>query len=82
MRDIDMIKNVADWPAWPYLPIKRPAKVWGQWPECRTICAEEPLTVIEVGMYGLPKTREEFDALPRQKYESAEAIVADGWVVD
>lgn len=78
---LKMIKTPDEWPAWPYLPIKR-RDPNGGWPDCRLLWIGAPNRVVEANLFALPKTKEEFLALPYTQYDSPEAIVADGWIVD
>jgi hypothetical protein len=76
-----MIQNPTLWPRWPFLPVKR----WvGHDLQCGLIeaCTGRLTWVRIANLWGLPKTRAEFDALPKHEYPTPEALIADGWVVD
>lgn len=81
MDDREAFENPALWPMYPFLPIRRRGKP-GAFPECRVISADKPLRVVEAGLYALPKTKAEFDALPFKDYETLNELLADGWIVD
>lgn len=91
--DAAMIRNPDTWPSWPYLPMKKRDKNGRQWGSVEDKCGgvlmatEETCknghpTIHHVYLFGLPKTREEFRAAPTTRYDSIEAILADGWVID
>lgn len=77
--DAEMMRRPNLWPRWPVLPLKRRSAETG-FPETGMLveASDVPLTTVLVGTI--------FDAdvfaLPRKEYESADAIVADGWIVD
>jgi hypothetical protein len=77
--DIAMLKSSDKWPGWPFLPIKRYVNNDMQ---AAVIWAGEPLNVIETNLFDLPKTFDELKKIAHKKYESPEAIVEDGWMVD
>lgn len=87
--DLDCIKNDKCWGLWPYLPIKRYPQ--GKSIECgllrvyetqRCIQRGEKLPVFSAFVYKLPPTVEEFLATKFLEYDSVEALIADGWVID
>lgn len=82
VHDRAMMRNPDNWPVWPYLPLKR-----GDYSlENRNLgilwVGTNGLTVHFCYLFDLPKTAEEFKALPSQTYESVDEILADGWIVD
>lgn len=76
------------WPAWPVLPVKRYGHVpVREAPECGVVLAVggHTSTVFEANLFTLPRNLRELIDDPkivRHVYDSAEAMVADGWVVD
>lgn len=77
-----MIESVEQWPLTSILPVKRMDENGGL-PECAVLLAESPLRVYDCHLLmaaGLPM--ETIRLFPFTDYESAEAIVADGWKVD
>ncbi len=88
LSDLEFIKFCGGWPCWPYLPIKRGEHypedcmlLWaGNWSDDNT--PRFPLAVYNCNLWSLPKTVEEFKAKKFKEYESVEALLADGWVVD
>ena len=82
---VAMVRSPDRWPAWPYLPVKR-----GHLPDAdlgivlaseTTVLGDHP-TVYLINLFALPRTPDEWAAAPKMTYPSAEAMVADGWVVD
>lgn len=82
--DIHFMKNPANWPLWPVLPLKRSGQPRQ---ELGFLVAEEVLIDtprvfrVFVGyIYDLQtKTLAEFEKID---YPNAEAVSADGWIVD
>ena len=87
-EDKRMIDEPQWWPAWPLLPVKRPVQVDGGYQtECgvvrdkRAAFNDEPwpgTITVRLSLLGLPVTKE----TPTQEYESVDAMLNDGWVVD
>ena len=83
-RDLEGMKNPSSWPRWPVLPVKRHTEERGI--EVG-ILAEQDMTipvepvVYQTNMIGLKTWKDVFDA-PQLRYDSFEALIADGWVVD
>ena len=83
--DVAMMEHVELWPRWPVLPVKRYGPTWqqGDLPEMGVLaaCEEHRHTVfLDVMLFGM-----DGDALKdakRKEYDSFQAIVDDGWVVD
>ena len=81
MDDAAMIYNPGVWPAWPCLPLKRSAK--GALPECAYIldtgvCSIElPIKVFKGNIFRISD-----DDPVIATYDSVEALLAAGWVVD
>lgn len=88
MSDLDMMKNPGLWPQWPVLPVKR-YRERGQMPDCAVLIdAGEPQpTVFQINPYDIPAgdLRENIINNPKvkhTKYDTLEALMADGWMVD
>lgn len=80
-RDVEMMLNPLRWPRWPWLPVKR---YLGGRMECGLLYADDSTEVILGNLYALEpglKTLAE-RGLASKKYESVDALVADGWEVD
>ena len=86
-RHVLVVSTPALWPAWPFLPVVR-----------RTVGCEEygllfdamgtssktgySATVWFANLFLLPPTFEEFLALRKEVYDSAEELIDAGWRVD
>ena len=85
-RTLLFLTTPALWPAWPFLPVVR-----------RTRGAEElgvvfdsraagltgfSATVFRTNLFLLPARFEQFLALPRDTFDSAEELIASGWAID
>jgi hypothetical protein len=86
VEELDFLRNPDQWPNWPLLPIKRYGAP-GDPPECAlldSIGAPEPkVRVVFVNMFQLRElTHAERQALRVEVYDSAEALLDDGWMVD
>lgn len=81
MTDKEMIENPLNWPRYPFLPVKRYRKP-GELADCRVIWVGARTRLVEANLFALPKTKEDFLALPYTEYANIEAVLADGWVVD
>ena len=79
-NDLDGINNGEDhWPHWPLLPMKR--RVNGDL-HCGVIHARAKTCVV-LGNVFVPMALEELSAEPTcYRYDSVEAMLADGWIVD
>lgn len=87
MSDKAMIQDPNKWPAWPFLPLKK-----GSYPSIEDkrlgvlyhspTWSDGKVHVIHCYLFAPPKTREELHATPSTVYESVDALLADGWVVD
>ncbi len=85
ISDVEFMRNDKRWPYWPILPLKRPDK--NGLPECGFITAHRgrPTTIIIANMYddlGAKTIGELYEKYKLIEYDSFEAIVEDGWVVD
>ena len=72
--NLDMMKNPDRWPCWPYLPLIKKAGDLGV-----LLDSDKGKIVVLANLFMLPKS---FDQAPHLKYDSCEAIIADGWIVD
>jgi hypothetical protein len=86
-RHLLVVATPALWPAWPFLPVVR-----------RTSGEDElglmfdamgtatrtgySATVWDCNLFLLPPTFEEFLALPKEVYDTADELIASGWRVD
>ncbi len=77
-----MIRDSYRWGRWPYLPMKRDNNSLEDKNLGVLVDDGKSLTIYHVYLFGLPATREEFLASPQTTYESHEAMLADGWMVD
>lgn len=82
-EDIQHIRQEDSWSNWPVLPVKRHNRNQPHGlPDCGVLYAGRGVVVFMANMWALPKTEAEFLALKTYRYESAEAMVDDGWLVD
>jgi len=70
-----------DWPHWPFLPMKKRTKDSFGW-KFGVIIADNLSKVIISNLFMLPDTVEELMNLNCEEYESVEAMLEDGWIVD
>lgn len=87
-KELQMMKEAFSWPLWPLLPVKK-RKPDGSWPTLGTMYSPHPgdavkpiifkETVDEIVMQSKSRS---FIPTVLQEYESIEAIVEDGWIVD
>jgi hypothetical protein len=87
-RDLTVMTTPGLWPAWPMLPLVR------RYPNGRLDCGllydtrgaprltGLAATVFLANLFLLPRTLDEFLALPRETYDNFEEVVAAGWRVD
>ena len=90
--DLDMMKDAFDWPGWPVLPIVNRKKLdERKWPRSGVIFdlddQSKKFTVFEVNVWDLRGglVSDIVNSIPlekQHKYESFEAMIADGWEVD
>lgn len=84
-EDRKFIMNPDKWPRWPHLPMKRPSKKPGVWPELATL-TDNPSNFD--GPLKFPVTMRISDGASPFKikeekiFNSVEEILADGWIVD
>ncbi len=83
-RDRQFILNPSEWPLWPFLPLKRRDHNLDMKNLGLLVAAQrdEGFTVHHVCLHDLPMSREAFHAAPKTHYPTADALLADGWVVD
>lgn len=73
---VEFIRNVGNWPHWPRLPMKRRDR--GQQPDLGVLIPfERGWVLFYANLY--QKIEE---STPSKVYDSPEAVVMDGWVVD
>jgi hypothetical protein len=82
-EDLSFIKNVKEWPAYPFLPVKRAGM--------RTLSDENFGVVFAKGQFPVPAVllmnlfaideRTDFDKVEKIKYNSIEELLLE-WVVD
>lgn len=78
-----MIKDQDSWPQWPFLPVKRRA-VGGGFPETGLIAADPDyrkgiINVYKANLFNLPQDP---TGVEKITYQTVDAVLADGWVVD
>lgn len=84
-EDIRMINNPSGWPCWPFLPVKKRGDD-NCFPWVMGVIAETDnvgwRTTVYVGANMYMFREKPLSACERKTYESVEALVADGWMVD
>lgn len=75
--DKEFIENPANWPRWPYLPVKRQGK--DPWPEPGVMIEGHP-TVFLINYYQI--SPEIFKTCKSITYASVDDLLADGWIID
>jgi hypothetical protein len=80
--DLNFIADPMRWPRYPRLPMKRYDNAMiGALPKFAVLIhGFGPM--LYFGMYDKPVTSENLEAAEKQEYESYEAIVNDGWIID
>jgi hypothetical protein len=73
---IRFMEDIDHWPKWPVLPVKRRTK---NDTEIGILWAEKKPIIYLVNMYNIPP---DLTKAPQISYESFQALVFDGWVVD
>ena len=90
MRKFDdkkMVQNPASWPCWPLLPLKR-RKGNGEWPDLGFVVEAEghypKLSNGKITLFAEPMPYEPKDLkdIKQVTYDSVDALLADGWIVD
>jgi len=83
---LEFLANPDRWPNWPVCPVKRSCSdkqyIEGDdRPQCGVVFDQPKPTVYRVNMFSIgPST--DLTKFEKHEYESLEALVADGWVVD
>ena len=88
--DAAFIQNVAGWPAWPLLPVKRYDKETREM-ECGIVIGltGHETTVFLANMFDTEKRTGDIVKdfvgnldIPRRTYDTIEGMLQDGWIVD
>lgn len=75
-RDLVMLRHPDRWPRWPVLPLVRGATVG-----C-LMADSQGYVLLYCNIYALPRSAAEFEALRKEVYATAEAVLDAGWEVD
>jgi hypothetical protein len=87
-RDLLFFRRPRLWTTWPFLPVVRHQPdgevECGVLYDCWTVArrAGFSATVFLTNLFLLPRTEDEFLALPKEVFDSAEEIAEAGWRVD
>jgi hypothetical protein len=77
-NDAEMMRRPHLWPSHPYLPLKRRPPLEDDSQNLGLLADNSgPMLTVLIGNLFASK-----DTAPRIEYESADAVVADGWIVD
>jgi len=78
----EMMETSANWPNWPFLPIKKSDPKGGM-PDCAVLYddAGYSTTVFKINMWDI-KTRNDLLRSEKIKYNSIDELLDAGWVVD
>ena len=79
--DLEFMKSPVEWSLWPMLPVKRCTKERNE-PECGFMMAEGKPKVYLMNQLQFLMEHKLRSEVPVQEYESFDALVADGWIVD
>lgn len=86
--DGEFIRKPGEWPVWPYLPVKRKNnslkdKNLGILYATEELVKKGKPTVYHLYLFDLPRDKKLSDpSIPKTEYESVEAMLDDGWMVD
>jgi len=88
LRDRLLFATPALWPTWPFLPVIRHKDGGGY--DCGLMCDANVLfgvtgyssSVFLCNLFLVPPTADEFLALPKEVFDTAEEVAAAGWVCD
>ena len=86
-RTVLFVTTPALWPAWPFLPVVRRSRgteELGVVFDAASVCGLTGFsaTVVLCNLFELPPTVDEFLALPRECFDSADELAAADWRVD
>ena len=86
-RTVLYLTNPALWPCWPFLPVVRrtdPGEERGVVFEARPVCGKTGFSacVFLTNVFALPPALDQFFALPREAFDSADELFDCGWRVD
>ena len=76
---IDFLKSPESWPHFPLCPVKRYEQE-DKPPRTGVVLSSQPNTVVGLNVFLV--SREKFKTAERWEYDSVEAVVADGWLID
>lgn len=86
-RFLLFVTTPALWPAWPFLPVVRPARgvvELGLMFDARGVCGLTgySATVFAANLFALPPTFAQFLALPKEVFDCGEDLIRAGWRID
>ena len=87
-RDLLFLRNPWLWQHWPFLPVirRRPGcePECGVLYDCWTVARRGGFsaTVFITNLFLMPRTEDEFLALPKEVYDIVDEVAAAGWRVD
>lgn len=82
-QDREMMQDAFEWPRWPHLPLKRNPRWRGKGPRygyleaVSSLLGEPVKPTVWIGILDTVQADR-----PKIEYESFEALLADGWLVD
>lgn len=79
--DLSFMQTSDNWPRYPILPIKRKNNDIGFW-DCAILFADGRPIVYHCNMFQLADKTLTLESCKKNTYDSFEALVADGWIVD
>lgn len=84
MDDIGMMRNPSQWPNWPLLPVKQTKYDVAKGPRpVGVMLAEDGLPLVyHANLFDIAGGKVNIGECPITKYETYEAMIEDGWVVD
>jgi hypothetical protein len=82
--DREMLLHPEYWPETGVICVKRRLRTEkpGEWPELGVIHERAPTTVIIANLYDILDNAEVMKTAKRHVYDSVDAMLADGWIVD
>jgi len=89
--DAEMIRSYNRWPAWPMLPVKRRNNsledknlgvLLSDQAHADAVKGKGKIIVYHVYLFLPPEGKAGWEAAPKTEYDTVEAMLADGWVVD